>query len=173
MRILFAHRLRAVAVSGALIALLAPLAGAQPSAAVLGSASMDAEGDAVRITHTADGQLFLRIQGSRAAMLLLDEAAGRQFASSLRAYLERSTSGCSADQPGDAIPRLTAPRAHRSGINGIAVRCGAAGGPGSYGVLVTRPSGEDGPAVEPLALEVDRKAIEAFVATLERLSGKP
>lgn len=177
MRILFAPRLRVVAVSGALLASLVAVAGAQdaPSAAILGnSSSIEADGDAVRITHTADGQLFLRIQGSRAAMLLFDESAGRSFASSLRAYLTRSAAGCAADEAGDAMPRLTAARAHRSGINGIALRCGAAGGGAkSYGVLVTRPSGEDGPPVEPLALQVDEKSVEAFVKALERLSGKP
>lgn len=166
--------LRAAALAGALVASLAGIAGAQdaPSAAVLGDAAgSGGDGDAVRITHTADGQLFLRIQGSRAAMLLLDESAGRTFVAALRAYLAQSAAGCAASETSDAIPRLTAPRAHRSGINGIAVRCAAAEGGATYAVLITRPGGEDGPAIEPLAIQVDEKSVRAFAAVLARLSG--
>jgi hypothetical protein len=169
--------LRAVSCAGVLVASPWDAGSAQtqagapaPGSALLASASGEVAGDTVRITGTADGQLFVRLLGATGAMLLIDPAAGTEFVASVRSYLGkvRAAGACQADDT--AIPRLAAARAHRSGIDGIAVRCGAAATPGGampFTVLATRKS--DGPPLEALALVTGGTAVEGFALDLERL----
>lgn len=173
------HWIRAASVTGAWVGSLAGSVGAQtlagsaggeaPTAAILGND--EGEADAIRITHTADGQLLVRVLGARTAMLLLDEARGRAFAAAVRTYAEKVEAAKGCSEADDAIPRLTAPRAHRSGIDGIAIRCIAApgGGTPAFTVLVTRASREDGPPLEALAVQADAAAVRGFARDLERI----
>ncbi|HEU5173722.1 MAG TPA: hypothetical protein VFT96_03135 [Gemmatimonadaceae bacterium] len=173
------HWIRAATVTGAWVGSLAGSLGAQtlagssggeaPTAAILGND--EGEADAIRITHTADGQLLVRVIGAQSAMLLLDDARGRAFAAAVRTYVEKveTEKGCS--EADDAIPRLTAPRAHRSGIDGIAIRCVAApgGGAPAFTVLVTRASREDGPPLQALTVQADAGDVRGFARNLERI----
>ena len=173
------HWMRAVTATGAWVGCLAASAGAQtlagsasgeaPTAAILGND--EGEADAIRITHTADGQLLVRVLGAQTAMLLLDDARGRAFAAAVRAYAGKVETEKACSEADEAIPRLTAPRAHRSGIDGIAIRCVAATGGGApmFTVLVTRASREDGPPLQALSVQVDGAAVRGFARDLERI----
>ena len=173
------HWIRAATVSGAWVGSLAGSAGAQtlagstageaPTAAVLGND--EGEADAIRITHTADGQLLVRVLGAQTAMLLLDDARGRAFAAAVRTYAEKVEAEKGCTEADDGIPRLVAPRAHRSGIDGIAIRCVAGSGSGApaFTVLVTRASREDGPPLQALAVQADAAAVRGFARDLERI----
>lgn len=139
-----------------------------PTAAILGTAGDN--GDTVRITHTADGQLLVRIYGDQTAMLILEESAGRAFAASLRDYVDRAATSCVADAT-EGIPRLTAARVHRSGIDGIAVRCtpAANGGGPVFELLVTRRSRDDGPPLQALTVQATSAGVKKFARDIETI----
>lgn len=167
MRTQLLNALRAVVVAGALVVLPGGAGSQAPSSALLAGADGALAGDTVRISGTADGQLFMRLLGATGAMLLIDPAAGTDFVASVRAYIGKARAGaeCAADDA--AIPRLVAAHAHRSGIDGIALRCDRRSGSVQFAVLATRKS--DGPALEPLSLVAAGEAVESFARDLERV----
>lgn len=131
------------------------------------------DGDAVRFSYTAEGQLYIRVAGAHRANLLVEPLDASAFATALRAYVERvEAAGSCAAGDRDAMARVAARRVHMSGIGGIAIGCSpgsAEGGGAGYLVHVTRPSAADGAPVEALPVPISAGEMRTFVSRLGRL----